>query len=64
MPPVPFNRPFVAGREFEYMRQAIAGMHISGDGEFTKKCAGLLERELGAARVLLTTSCKIGRAHV
>lgn len=39
------------------MRQAIAGMHISGDGAFTKKCAALLEQELGSARVLLTTSC-------
>src|SRR5688572_28106638 len=39
------------------MRQAIAGAHISGDGVFTKKCAALLEKELGAAKVLLTTSC-------
>lgn len=54
---IPFNRPFIAGREFEYMRQAIDNMHISGDGVFTKKCAALLEKELGAARVLLTTSC-------
>ena len=57
MSQIPFNRPFIAGSEFEYMRQAIAGMHISGDGVFTKKCAALLEQELGAARVLLTTSC-------
>lgn len=54
---VPFNRPFVAGKEFEYIQQAIDRMHISGDGYFSARCSKLLEELLGAPRVLLTTSC-------
>lgn len=55
--PVPFNRPCLVGAEFRYVRQAIRAMHISGDGGFTKRCHGLLERTLGVPRALLTTSC-------
>ncbi len=54
---VPFNRPFIAGKEFEFIQQAITRAHISGDGLFTKKCHALLEQELGVPKVLLTTSC-------
>jgi dTDP-4-amino-4,6-dideoxygalactose transaminase len=54
---IPFNRPSLAGREFEYMQEAIANWHISGDGTFTRKCNALLEEALGVPKVLLTTSC-------
>jgi len=54
---IPFNRPSTVGNEFEYMAQAVRNGHISGDGEYTKKCNELLERELGVSKVLLTTSC-------
>jgi dTDP-4-amino-4,6-dideoxygalactose transaminase len=54
---VDFNRPILAGNEFEYMRQAIDNAHLSGDGPFTKKCHAFLENELGAKKALLTTSC-------
>ena len=54
---VDFNRPITVGNEFEYMRQALENVHISGDGPFTKKCHALLEMELGVPKVLLTTSC-------
>jgi len=54
---IPFNRPFFVGKEFDYIREAIACGHISGDGPFTKRCNQLLERLLGAPKVLLTTSC-------
>src|SRR3989304_5924860 len=56
-PRVDFNRPITVGNEFEYIRQAIANAHISGDGPFTMKCHALLEGELGVPKVLLTTSC-------
>src|SRR5262249_15838189 len=52
-----FNRPYVTGREYEYIQQAIAAGHISGDGAFTKRCQELLEARLPGARVMLTTSC-------
>ena len=54
---IPFNRPFSAGKELEYIQQALANMHISGDGPFTRKCSALLEQTLGVPKVLLTTSC-------
>ncbi len=54
---VDFNRPIVVGNEFEYMQQAIANRHISGDGPFTKKCHTFLEQELSVPKALLTTSC-------
>lgn len=54
---VDFNRPITVGNEFEYMRQAIENVHISGDGLFTKKCHEFLEHELGVPKALLTTSC-------
>lgn len=57
MIPIPFNRPSIAGREFELMREAIANGHISGDGAFTRRASAMLEAITGAPRVLLTTSC-------
>ena len=54
---IPFNRPFVSGKEFEFIEQAIASWKLSGDGTFTQKCHALLERELGIHKALLTTSC-------
>jgi len=54
---IPFNRAAAIGREYEYMAQAVANGHISGDGPFTKRCEAFLERELGAQKALLTTSC-------
>ncbi len=54
---IPFCRPFVVGKELEYIRQTIENMHLSGDGSFTKKCHALLEETLGVQKALLTTSC-------
>ncbi len=54
---IPFNRPVAVGKEKEYIAEAIASGHISGDGAFTKKCSALLEQELSVPKVLLTTSC-------
>ena len=54
---IPFNRPCLAGNEYEYIAEAISNGHASGDGPFTRKCHELLEKELQVPRVLLTTSC-------
>lgn len=54
---IPFNRPFAGGREFEYIRQAIENRHLSGDGDFTRRCHAWLEARVGSARALLTHSC-------
>jgi len=55
--PIPFNRPFIVGKEFEYIRQAIENTHLCGDGSFTRKCHALLEQALSIPKALLTTSC-------
>jgi dTDP-4-amino-4,6-dideoxygalactose transaminase len=57
MPQIPFNRPLVAGHELEYIRQAIANRHLSGNGPFTVRCQEWLQRRLGAPKALLTHSC-------
>jgi dTDP-4-amino-4,6-dideoxygalactose transaminase len=52
-----FNNPSIEGNEIEYMRAAIADGHSSARGPFSQRVARLLGDELGAADVLLTTSC-------
>ncbi len=54
---IPFNRPFVAGRELFHIAQAVLSGHLSGDGPFAKRCSRLLEERYGLHRVLLTPSC-------
>ena len=54
---VPFNRPFMVGRELEYIAEAVRLGHLAGDGSFTRRCQDWLEKTLGARRVLLTHSC-------
>jgi dTDP-4-amino-4,6-dideoxygalactose transaminase len=54
---IPFNRPFIIGRELEYISQAVQSGHISGDGPFTKRCHRFLEEKFNAKKVLLTHSC-------
>lgn len=54
---IPFNKPYLTGKEGHYIYQAVFSGKISGDGMFTKKCHQLLERKYGFSKVLLTTSC-------
>lgn len=54
---VPFNRPTLSGREFEYIREAIANSQLSGNGPFGARCSRWLERRIGSQRALLTPSC-------
>jgi len=54
---IPFNKPFIAGKELYYIAQAVTYGNLAGDGYFTKKCACLLEKRFGINKVLLTPSC-------
>jgi dTDP-4-amino-4,6-dideoxygalactose transaminase len=54
---VPFNKPYLAGKELEYIKSSIDSMQISGDGLFTDKCHKYIENKYGVKKVLLTTSC-------
>jgi dTDP-4-amino-4,6-dideoxygalactose transaminase len=54
---IPFNKPYMTGRELWYIAQAHGNVHLSGDGDFTKKCSTWLESLTGAHIALLTHSC-------
>lgn len=57
MDTIPFNRPFLTGKELWYMAQAQVNRHLSGDGPFTKDVQSMLQLRTGSAKVLLTHSC-------
>ena len=54
---IPFNKPYMTGKELWYISQAHANGHLAGDGVFTKKCHAWLEARTGAHKALLTNSC-------
>ena len=54
---IPFNKPFLAGKELYYIAQSVLSGHTAGDGLFTKKCQALMEEAFGAKKILLTHSC-------
>src|SRR5580658_8209404 len=54
---IPFNKPFIAGKELYYIAQAVTFNNLAGDGQFTQQCCRLMERSFGINRVLLTPSC-------
>jgi dTDP-4-amino-4,6-dideoxygalactose transaminase len=54
---VPFNKPYMTGKELWYISQAHAGGHLAGDGQFTKRCSAWLEQRTGSRKALLTHSC-------
>jgi dTDP-4-amino-4,6-dideoxygalactose transaminase len=54
---IPFNKPFIAGKELYYIAQAVALGNISGDGHFTRCCAELMQDRFGVGKILMTPSC-------
>ncbi len=54
---IPFNRATLLGNELNYIAEAVERGHLAGDGEFTRRCARILEQETGAKKAFLTTSC-------
>jgi len=53
---IPFNKPFIVGKELDYIAQAIGKGKISGNCSFTKRCQEFFERRYGFTKCLLTTS--------
>jgi len=49
---IPFNRPFMTGREPGYIAEAHARGHLAGDGPFTKRCHAWLEEHCATPRAL------------
>jgi len=54
---IPFNKPYLTGKEMHYMYQAVYSGKISGNGMFTQKCQRFFEERYGFKKALLTTSC-------
>ena len=54
---IDFNRPAYAGRELEYIKDAVQRGMLCGDGEYTKRCSAWMEERFHAGHVMLTTSC-------
>jgi len=54
---IPFNKPYLTGKEMHYMYQAVYSGKISGNGMFTHKCQEFFERKYCFKKALLTTSC-------
>jgi dTDP-4-amino-4,6-dideoxygalactose transaminase len=54
---IPFNKPFMTGKELEYIAQAHTNLQLAGDGAFTRRCNEWLERRIGCDKALLTHSC-------
>ena len=53
----PFNKPYLTGKETDYICNAVNNGKISGNGEYTKRCQSFFETNYGFEKVLLTTSC-------
>ncbi len=54
---IPFNKPFIVGKELYNIAQAVLESHLSGDGLFTEQCHKWFESHLGCLKALLTHSC-------
>jgi dTDP-4-amino-4,6-dideoxygalactose transaminase len=54
---IPFNKPYLTGKEMQYIGEAARFGKLSGNGEFTKKCQKFFEEKYGFKKCLLTTSC-------
>ncbi len=54
---VPFNKPYMTGKELWYIAQAHSKGHLAGDGSFTKLCNQWIEQRTGSSKALLTHSC-------
>ncbi len=57
MQTIPFNKPYMTGKELYYIAQAHFNGVLAGDGPFTKKCHQWLQEKTGTTKALLTHSC-------
>jgi dTDP-4-amino-4,6-dideoxygalactose transaminase len=57
---IPFNKPYMTGKELWNIAQAHAKGHLAGDGSFTRLCNQWIQQRTGSAKALLTHSCTAG----
>jgi dTDP-4-amino-4,6-dideoxygalactose transaminase len=54
---IPFNKPYMTGKELHYISDAHSRGKLSGDGYYTQLCSDWMESNFNANKVLLTQSC-------
>lgn len=54
---ITFNKPLILGNELENIQKMIANGRFSGNGDYSKKCNGLLEQKIGCRKAIVTSSC-------
>ena len=54
---IPFNKPYLTGKELTYIGDADTKGKISGNGYYTNLCHRFFETKYGIHKCLLTTSC-------
>lgn len=57
MKKIPFNKPYLTGKEAHYIYQAVYSGKISGNGHYTQVCQNFFIEKYGFKKTLLTTSC-------
>jgi len=54
---IPFNKPYLTGKETIYIEDAVKSGKISGNGKYTQMCQSFFENKYNFKKCLLTTSC-------
>ncbi|MDR7130528.1 dTDP-4-amino-4,6-dideoxygalactose transaminase [Algoriphagus sp. 4150] len=54
---IPFNKPFITGKELAYIEDAVASGKLSGNGKYTRLAQTYFEEKYQIEKTLLTTSC-------
>ena len=54
---IPFNKPFLTGKEIDYIKEAHSFGQLAGDGLMSQNCHDWLEKNLKTKSALLTHSC-------
>ena len=54
---IPFNKPYITGKETNYLSKAVSKGKISGNGYYTQLCQNHFTQQLENKQNLCTTSC-------
>ncbi len=54
---IPFNKPYLTGKEFDYISDAVSSQRLCGNGKYTQLCQEHLQQRYGYGKCLLTSSC-------
>ena len=55
---IKFNKPYLTGKELEYMQGSIKSGNIIGNAEYTRKCERLSEKAFNAKKVVTRISLR------